>query len=77
MRTIYQLASEAGLNYHEYDTALPAEWVADARRSARTDPTRYNIVWAYDGAYRLLGHPVALDDDARQALSLIEEEIKP
>ena len=64
---INELAKEAGLKYHDYDTALMQPWYDDVHAKTGLWPQNYGFVWSYATA-KTWGEPFPLTPQAKVLL---------
>jgi hypothetical protein len=68
-KNIVDLATEAGYKPHEYDTALPQDWVNHVweitQKSDGKGRFPYGFIWSYRNS-QIWGEPIPLTDEARE-----------
>lgn len=64
--SVDNMAQAKGLSYHDYDTALPQEWVDNFYRVTGIYPVGM-FVWSYKNA-SIFGEPYPLTDEAKNLL---------
>jgi hypothetical protein len=75
--SIDDVCRSLGFGYHDYDTALPQQWVDDVHVRTGFWPQEHGFVWSYrdPGAEKTyFGHPYPLTDAAKILLDFYERE---